>query len=105
MREVRIRPRAQLDLESIYIYGAFEMGQPKAARETIDAFYDAFDRIALLPEIGMLFADEDLEREYRRVLVKNHWVYYAFNDDTVTIWRIFHTRQDIANYTFVDLGQ
>lgn len=105
MREVKIRPRAQLDLESIYIYGAFEMGLPKAARETIDAFYDTFERIAVLPEMGMLFADEDLEHEFRRVLVKSHWVYYTFDSESVVVWRIFHTRQDIANYTFIDLNQ
>ena len=103
MRNVRIRPIAQLDLESMYIYGAFEMGQPKAARALLDAFYDAFDRIAALPEAGMLFADDDLGREYHRMLVKSHWVYYTFDESSVVIWRIFHTRQDIANYTFVDL--
>lgn len=103
MREVKIRPRAQLDLESIYIYGALELGQPSAARAMVNTLYDAFDRIAELPEAGMLFADEDLAQDYRRVLVKAYWVYYTFDNDSVVIWRVFHTRQDIANYTFVDL--
>ncbi len=103
MRSLVLRPMAQLDLESIYIYGAFEMSQPQAAKATINAFYEAFDRIAALPDAGMLFVDDDLNHEFRRVLVKNHWVYYTFDDESVVIWRIFHTRQDIANYSFIDL--
>ena len=41
----------------------------------------------------------------RCVLVKTYWVYYTFDDDSVVIWRVFHMRQDIASYTFFDLGK
>ena len=102
MREIAIRQRAQLDIESIFIYIAFEAGEPQAAHETIDALYAAFERIADLPESGMRFASDDLDREYRRTLVRKHWVYYTFDDSSVTIWRVFHTRQDIDTMTLVE---
>lgn len=103
MREVLIRPRAQLDIESIYIYIAYERKEPKAAQEVLDALYDAFDRAAELPGLGRAFEDADLERSYRRMLVGCYWVYYTYDDESVTIWRIFHVRRDIDSYTIVDL--
>ena len=102
MREVLIRPRAQLDLESIFIHIALTPGVPKSAEGILDELYESFDRIADMPTLGMLFADDDLNREYRRILVKNYWVYYSFDDAQVIIWRVFHTRQDIATQTIVD---
>ena len=102
MREIAIRQRAQLDIESIYIYLALEAGAPRAAHETIDALYAAFERIADMPESGMRFASDDLDREYRRTLVRNYWVYYTFDSTTLTIWRVFHTRQDIDTMTLVE---
>ena len=101
MREILLRPRAQLDLESIYIHIAIELGAPQAARATVDALYDAFEHAAEMPTLGMIFSCDDLDREYRRSLVKNYWVYYTFDDAHITIWRIFHTRQDIDTQTLV----
>ena len=102
MREILIRPRAQLDLESIFVHIAMELGAPKAAQGIIDDLYDTFDRIAEMPTLGMLFSSDDLERDYRRVLVKNYWAYYSFDDRSLTVWRIFHTRQDIDAFTLVE---
>ena len=102
MREVRIRPRAQLDIESTFIYIALENDAPKAARELVNRFYNAFDQLAEIPDMGRIVNDEELERDYRRMLVGNYWVYYTFDDSTLTIWRVFHTRQDIDNYSIVD---
>ena len=101
MREVLLRPRAQLDLESIFIHVALELGAPKAAHETVDAIYDAIENVADMPTLGMAFSSDDLDREYRRTLVKNHWVYYTFDDASLVVWRIFHTRQDIDTQTLV----
>lgn len=99
MREVRIRPRAQLDIESAFIYIAQELHEPKAARNLADELFDTFDRLADMPSLGRVIADEELEREYRRTLVQNHWIYYTFDETTLTVWRVFHTRQDIDNYS------
>lgn len=102
MREILLRPRAQLDLESIFLHIATALGAPKAARDTVDELYDAFERLAELPTIGMVFSSEDLDRAYRRFLVKNRWIYYTYDDQSLTIWRIFHARQDLPTQTLVE---
>lgn len=101
MREIRIRPRAQLDLESIFIHIGLELGAPGAAQATLEDVYNAFELIADMPTIGMSFESDDLERNYRRKLVKNYWVYYTFDETHVVIWRVFHARQDIDTHTLV----
>ena len=103
MREVRIRPRAQLDIESLFIHIAFELNDRKAAFDTVEAIYGALERIAEFPETGRLFEDADLGRDYRRVLVRSYWAYFTCDEEAVTVWRIFHERRDIDNCTVVDL--
>lgn len=103
MREILIRPRAQLDLESIFIHIGFELGSPDAAQATLEALYNTFELIADMPTLGMSFESADLERSYRRKLVKNYWVYYSFDEANVIIWRVFHTRQDIDTQTLVSI--
>jgi len=46
-----------------------------------------------------------LERTYRRVLAKNYWIYYSYDADTVTVWRVFHTSQDHDTYGFALLEE
>ena len=103
MRDVRIRPRAQLDIESTFVYIALELGQPQAAQGIVDALYEAFERLAAMPEIGRAFEHGDLEQSYRRMLVRNYWIYYTFDKASLVVWRVFHTRQDVVDSTVIDL--
>lgn len=89
-----------MDLDGIVVYVAYELMQPKAAQETADMLYRAIEDIAENPEAGRLLHDEDLERTYRRVLVKRYWIYYSHTPAKVTIWRIFHMTQDHDAYGF-----
>lgn len=102
MREIVLRQRAQLDLESIYIYLAFEQGMPKAAQGIVNELYTALERVADIPDSGMFVDSDELERAYRRILVKNYWVYYTYDEAELVVWRVFHTRQDIDTYTITD---
>ena len=104
MREIEWRPRAVADLDGILTYATLELRSPQAARSCGEAIFEAIERAAELPELGRPFTDEDLQRSYRRMLVKNYWVYYAFDDDTLTVWRIFHTTQDHESYGFALLS-
>jgi len=103
MREVRIRPRAQLDLDSIYSYITLVLGAPKAASSLVEKLYVAIERAAQLPESGTVFSAPELSQTYRRILVKNYWVYYTHDENTLTVWRIFHTSRDIEDSTFIEL--
>ena len=105
MRSIEWRPRAVADLDGILTYIAVELGAPQAARDCADAILGAVERVADLPESGQLFIDDDLARSYRRVLAKNYWVFYSHDENTLTVWRIFHVRQDYDNYGFALLDK
>ena len=102
MREVALRPRAAHDLESIYLYGALVLHEPQAASRLVDQLYEAFERLAEFPQMGEACDWPELENRYRRFLVGKHWVYYTFDDDALTIWRIFHAAEDIDDFALVD---
>ena len=102
MLDVAIRPRAQLDLESIYLHIAVALGSPQAAADIMEALYRAIERVAELPGLGEPFESERLERAYRRTLAKSYWIYYSVEDERLTVWRVFHTRQDIDDATLVE---
>ena len=100
MHDIVWRPRAVADLDGILTYLVLEHRAPQAAESCGSAILDAVERVAELPESGRPFVDDDLNRSYRRVLAKNYWIYYSFNEATATIWRIFHTSQDHDSYGF-----
>ena len=103
MRDIQLRPRAQLDLESIYLYLAMAQAAPQAAERVAAKLYESMERLAEFPELGSLVKDSGLERDYRRMLSGSYWLYYTHDDERLTVWRIFHARQDIDDFTLVDL--
>ncbi|WP_417135393.1 type II toxin-antitoxin system RelE/ParE family toxin [Rubneribacter badeniensis] len=105
MRSVEFRPRAAVDIEGIVVYLAYALKMPQAARRTAEELYAAIDRIADNPFSGRVLSDDELGREYRRILVKRYWVYYSFTDETLTVWRVFHTTQNHDVYGFELLGE
>lgn len=100
MREILWRPRASADLEGILVYVGMELDSPKAAEATAAAIFEAVERVAEFPEVGRVFFDDDLERAYRRILVKNYWVYYSYDAESLVVWRIYHTLRDLDHYGF-----
>lgn len=100
MLEIEFRPRAVMDLDGITVYVAYGLDQPKAAQQILDSIYQAIEDVAANPELGRLLHDDDLERSYRRILVRRYWIYYSATSATLTIWRIFHTTQDHDAYGF-----
>ena len=102
MLEVAIRPRAQLDLESIYLHIALTCGAPHAAEDTIEEIYRAIERTRELPGLGELFESDRLARPYRRTLAKSYWIYYSVEGDEPTVWRVFHTRQDVEDSSLIE---
>lgn len=52
-----------------------------------------------MPTMGKPFSDDNLDRKmYRTWLVEHHRIFYSFDDEWLTVWRIVHTSQDIDNY-------
>lgn len=102
MLEIAFRPRAQLDLESIYLHLAMVVPSKRVADSTLEAIYASVERLSEFPEIGSVFEDADLDKPYRRMLSGPYWIYYTCSASELTIWRIFHTRQDIDDFTLID---
>lgn len=101
-REIKLGRLAGLDIENVLVYLAVELGMPGAARNFRDKLSKSLIRLAELPELGRLISDDDLAWPYRRILVERYWVYYSYNEDTLTVWRVFHESQskDIGGYGF-----
>ncbi len=105
MLNLEWRPRAQLDRESIAIYLGVECGMPDTSLATIRKIDDAIDRVRAFPDSGGRFRLDSLEnREYRTVLTGKYTVYYRYNAETLTVYRILHQRRDIDTFTLVDFS-
>ena len=106
MHEVEWRPRAQLDRESIAIYLGLECKNPQAALSTIRMIDDAIRQVQAFPSMGRRVVLEDTaHHDYHRVLAGMYAVFYRFDSKRIVVYRILHQRRDIADYSFVDLGE
>lgn len=103
MHELRWRPRAHLDRESIAIYLGVECASPSAALNAVREIDAAIERMRVIPDAGGIVRTRGREgREYRTALANPYTIYYRFDENTVTIYRILHQRQDIDTYTFAE---
>lgn len=103
MLQISIRPRAQLDLESVYVYVAVIAAAPQTADRLVTSLYAQIEQLAEFPELGRLFENGRLTRSYRRILCNSYWIYYYADNQTLTVTRIFHTSRDIDDFTAIDL--
>ncbi|HIT44768.1 MAG TPA: type II toxin-antitoxin system RelE/ParE family toxin [Candidatus Aphodovivens excrementavium] len=98
------RPRAAHDVESAVVYVGEVLGKPKAAKKLYEDIIVQIEQLRLFPELGRLFSDSILEgRGYRSFLVGRHRIFYSFDEEALTIWRVVHVRQDIDDYALADL--
>lgn len=103
MLEVIWRPRAHLDRESIALYLGCECRSPRVALETIRRIDAAVERIRTFPDSGGRFAVDGLSHhEYRTAHVNPYTIYYRFDENTLTIHRVLHQRQDIDTFELVN---
>lgn len=103
MRTVRYRPRAAFDLESIVIHLGEVCQNPTLARSTYSSIVGAVQTLAQMPTMGRPFIDETItSRAYRSWLVGSYRVFYSFDAESLTVWRVIHNRQEIDDYAFVE---
>ena len=104
MLEAVYRPRAAHDLESILVYLGEIQKAPQAARDLYSEIEMAIDLLCETPEIGPRFTDSALAHDnYRSWLVGSYRIFYSYDSELLTIWRIIHTRQDRDDYSIVDI--
>ncbi len=103
-RSVAYRPRAAYDIESIVVYVGQILGSPRAAKDWYDQLMSTLDSLADLPTLGKRFDDELLSHhDMRTFRVGQYRLFYTFDEQTLTVWRVLHTRQDIDDYAIMAL--
>lgn len=103
MREPAYRPRAALDLESMVIYVGEVCRNPQSARHIYESIMAAVRDLCAMPTMGRPFVGESLSRRsFRSWLVGNYRVLYTYDDETLTVWRVIHARQDIDDFALID---
>lgn len=106
MREVVYRPRAAFDLESIVIYIGEVRGNRTAARQIYASIKKEVEELTAMPTLGRPFLDDALGRQdFRSWLAGSYRVFYTFDDEALTVWRVIHTRQDIDDFALIDWGE
>ena len=102
-RQVIYRPRAKWDLESIVVYIGQVQGSPEAAKKLFESITNAISNLCEMPELGRRISDERLDRKhYNSWLVNNYRIFYSYDTDSLTVWRIVHTSQDLDDYSLVE---
>jgi len=89
-----VAPRAQTDLDEIWLYVAKESGSLEIANRLIDSITDRFLLLASFPYIGRS-RDEDFGAGFRSVAVGEYIIVYCLEADDVLILRIAHGRRDV----------
>lgn len=98
------RPRASYDIESIVVYIGQFLDSPNAARAWYEQLKDTVSLLCETPDLRRPFEDDRLAlKDRRRFLVGKYRLFYSYSADTLTVWRIVHTTQDMDDYDLVDL--
>lgn len=102
-RKVRYRPRATFDIESIVIYYSEVCKNTSLARTTYEQISSAIKKLAEMPTMGRPFLYKpSLKHDYRFWLVENHKVFYTYDNNYLTAYRIIHVRQDIDDFALIE---
>ena len=102
MLDVCVRPRAELDIESISIFLAYERKRPQAAVDAVAKIYEAIELVREFPDMGGHVHRDELNHEYRTIPANPYTIYYRYDEKILTVYRVIHQRQDIDTYTLVD---
>ena len=104
MLTAEYRPRAAYDVESTVTYIGQVLHSPQAARTWYEDLKSAVAALCENPDLGRVFEDDRLSLKGRRTfLVGRYRLFYSYDAEKLTVWRVVHTSQDIDDYAIVDL--
>ena len=88
-------PLARRDLDEIFDYIAYELENPSAAAETVNAVLDAAESLEGFPYIGSPVKGLPFSAdEYRFLGARNYLIFYRVSDTRIFIDRILYKRRD-----------
>ncbi|MBD5111077.1 MAG: type II toxin-antitoxin system RelE/ParE family toxin [Ruminococcaceae bacterium] len=81
------------DLENIYNYIAYNLGEPGLAKKRVDLIRKRVKDLEVFPEMHKIWRDTDM----RCFPVKNHTVIYLYDksSDIVYVMNVFYSRRNI----------
>ncbi len=94
MREHRLAPEAELDLDHIWSYIATRSGSFETADRVVDNITDRFSLLANNPWIGRR-RDLDLRPGLRTFPVGDYIIVYRIEDDAILILHVIHGSRNI----------
>jgi toxin ParE1/3/4 len=90
----RVSPRAEADLDGIWLHVARESGSTEIADRFIDTITERFLTLARFPQLGRS-RDEDFGAGSRTLPVGEYVVVYCVDNESVLILRVVHGRRDL----------
>lgn len=90
----RVAPRAETDLNEIWLYVARDSGSLEIANRLIDSITDRFFTLARFPHIGRS-RDKDFRPGIRSLPVAGYVIVYCVEDEDVLILRVVHGRRQL----------
>lgn len=96
--KLRFLPLFEDDLNKIVDYIAFELHNPIAAEQLVDAVQKAiFERLPFAESYEPFHSVRDRKYPYYLITVKNYTVFYVVIGDTMEVRRILYSRRDWMN--------
>ncbi len=98
MYKLEFLPIAKNDMLEIVKYISEELKNPVAASKLAEEFIASAENICIFPYSNNVYIPiKSLEKEYRRIIVKNYMMFYTVNEDTkaVTIMRVIYAKRNI----------
>ncbi|MFV0278710.1 MAG: type II toxin-antitoxin system RelE/ParE family toxin [Parahaliea sp.] len=95
MFEIYKSPKAESDLEEIWLYSFEQWGEAQADRY-FDTLTHAINSLMDHPKLGK--PAEQVRDDYRSLQVRHHVIYYKLHDDLVEIMRVLHEDMVPGNY-------
>jgi toxin ParE1/3/4 len=89
----RVAPRAEADLDDIWLYVAKESAGMDVATRLVDSITDRFFLLATFPYVGRA-RDEDFGAGSRSFAVGEYIIVYCVDGADVLILRVVHGRRD-----------
>lgn len=91
----RVSPRAEADLDDIWVYVARESSSMDVATRLIDSITGRFSLLAAFPFLGRDRA-ADLGNGIRSFAVGEYIIIYLVEQDDVLVLRVVHGRRDLG---------
>jgi plasmid stabilization system protein ParE len=96
--EIAYLPLALTDLEEIFHYLVNKLEAPQAARNLRDEINAAVHNLLQFPYAHALYRTEKpLKKEYRKITVKNFYIFYVVEKNTIEIHRVINSRRNIES--------